>query len=79
MRGRTMHRRSNELRKAEEVTMQAEHNKMIIRKLHEQVAAGAIDNDWEETFISNISVNIASGRKLTNNQQAKLDELFERY
>ena len=59
--------------------MKAERNKMIIRKLHEQIAAGAIDSDWEETFINNISVNIASGRKLTSNQQAKLDELFERY
>lgn len=76
MRVRPMPRRSNDLRKAEEVIM--ERNQMMIRKLQELSATGAIENEWEETFIHNISVNIASGRKLTTNQQAKLDELFER-
>lgn len=56
-----------------------ERNKMMVRKLNELIVDGTIENQWEETFIMNVSVTVKSGRALTSSQQAKLDELFDRY
>ena len=58
--------------------MTHERNKMMIRKLQEQVDNGSIDNDWEETFIHNIGIRISANSPLTANQQDKLEAMFER-
>ena len=35
-------------------------------------------NEWESTFIADIEERVLSGRVLTEKQEAKLDDIYER-
>lgn len=60
--------------------MTNEHNKMMAGKLYDQMQRGFIDgNDWAETFINDVYSKTKAGKLLTEKQQVKLEELFERY
>lgn len=60
--------------------MTNERNKMMAGKLYDQMQRGFIDgNDWTETFINDVYSKTKAGKLLTEKQQVKLEELFERY
>ena len=55
-------------------------NEVMIDKLYDQMSRGCISNDWVETFITNMHRKIHGCLPyLTEKEQAKLEELFERY
>lgn len=54
-------------------------NKLMTDKLMDQVARGYVENEWAETFISDMSNRIKSGKPLSAKQVTKLEELFEKY
>lgn len=57
-----------------------QRNKMMADKLFEQLQRGWIEVDeWTETFISDMHEKTKAGRTLTEKQQSKLEQLFERY
>lgn len=51
----------------------------MIDKLEDQLDRGYIDNDFAAEFIPSVAAKFRSGLPLTDKQQAKLEELFERY
>lgn len=53
--------------------------KMMISKLHDQVARGFIENEWAEQFISDVKDRLDHDCILTAKQIDKIEELFERY
>jgi len=57
-----------------------ERNKMMAGKLYDQLQRGWIDgNEFTEKFIQDMHQRTKDGRALTEKQQAKLEELFERF
>lgn len=68
-------------RKALEDRLEAVHNrnKLMVNKLWDQMAQGLIENDFAESFIVSVRSRVDAGITLTDKQQNKLEELFERY
>lgn len=56
-----------------------ERNKMMVSKLHDQMARGCINNDWAEKFIEDMHRSVKAGQTLTWKQQEKIEQLFEQY
>jgi hypothetical protein len=54
-------------------------HKMMANKLMIQVSAGRVDNDWEESFISDIHLRLKASRELTEKQADILERLFDKY
>ena len=55
-------------------------NEVMIDKLYDQMSRGCIGNDWAEGFIEKMHRKIHGHMPyLTDKEQAKLEELFERY
>lgn len=52
---------------------------MMAGKLYDQMARGFIGNQWAEDFIESTYMRVRAGLPLTDKQEAKLEELFERY
>ena len=60
--------------------MTNERNKMMAGKLYDQMQRGWIDgDDWTETFIDDMYQKTKAGKPLTEKQQAKPEEMFEKY
>lgn len=58
--------------------MSAARLKMMADKLYNEVQHGNLDQ-WTENFVCDIRFRLAEGMKLTAKQEAKLEELFNRY
>ena len=52
---------------------------MMVDKLYDQVERGCIDNAWAEEFIVQMKARTGAGLSLSAKQEAKLEEIFERY
>jgi hypothetical protein len=52
---------------------------MWSNKLMVEVAAGRVENRWDEDFIASVRKQVKSGKTLTQKQHDKLEELFEKY
>lgn len=51
---------------------------MMAKKLFLEVQHGRVENDWEETFISDVYHRLLMDNHLTQKQAVKLESLFER-
>lgn len=56
-----------------------ERNEFMTEKLYDQIQRGFIENEFVESFVVSVKHRLESGLSLTERQQKKLDELFERY
>lgn len=52
---------------------------MMVTKLMEQVAIGAVDDDWCEQFICDMDEKRKKNMVLSTAQAVKLEELFDQY
>ena len=53
--------------------------KMMVDKLYDQQARGCISDDWACDFIVDMHKRIKEDKPLSEKQQAKIEELFERW
>jgi hypothetical protein len=73
--------KARKAREAYEKQIEAElkAQKFMHGKLLEMVRGGEIDSDWECEFIRSLSYRINAGLPLTDKQDAKLTQIFERW
>ena len=62
-----------------EMKAKQQRTEMMAGKLYDQMARGFIGNQWAEDFIESTYMRVRAGLPLTDKQEAKLEELFERY
>ena len=54
--------------------------KLMVEKLYQQIQSGWIDDScWEYEFILSIREKLKMNAKLSEKQNSKLEEIFERY
>lgn len=53
--------------------------KMMAAKLAVESEHGRVESVWDEEFIISINQQLKMGRKLSNKQVDKLEELWEKY
>lgn len=56
-----------------------ERNKMMVVKLIRECDHGRIENEFAMNFIYSIKNRVYANTPLTEKQQAKLDEIFDKY